>query len=175
MWAGILLPQKYLTNLWDIIDYLKFKKGDWLTNWIQEMLAHLKSPSSGRCTVQDRRRKIRNTYRIQNIQPDGDKLVGAVWLGRVIVARKSVATALIPPVSPGNTWFFTKNFSLLSWWPFGAPVFDVEGGTLVPQGVHTHSSVDVKLQVQSTQIQRCWHANKKSDDTDLHCAFAFVM
>ena len=52
---------------------------------------------------QDRGRKIQNTHRMQNIQPDGDKLVGAVWLGRVIVAGKSVATALIPPVSPGNT------------------------------------------------------------------------
>ena len=52
---------------------------------------------------QDRGRRIQNTHRVQNIQPDGDKLVGAVWLGRVIVARKSVATALIPPVSPGNT------------------------------------------------------------------------
>ena len=52
---------------------------------------------------QDRRRKIQNTYRMQNIQPYGDKLIGAVWLGRVIVARKSVPTALIPPVSPGNT------------------------------------------------------------------------
>ena len=40
---------------------------------------------------------------MHNIKPDGDKLVGAVWLGRVIVAGKSVATALIPAVSPGNT------------------------------------------------------------------------
>ena len=33
-------------------------------------------------------------------------------------------------------------------------MFDVEGGTLVPQGVHTHSSVDVKLEKHKNVAQQ---------------------